>query len=42
MHGREHVEELVDGIAVVQVVEECLCRNARPLEDESAAHEFWI
>ena len=42
MHGREHIEELGDGIAVVQVVEKCLRGNACPLENESAAHEFGI
>jgi len=42
MHGRKHVEELVDGIPVVQVVEERLRRNSCFPEDESAAHEFGI
>jgi len=42
MHGREHVEKLVDGKAVVQVVEKRLGRDSCPPEDESAAHEFGI
>jgi hypothetical protein len=42
MYGWEHDEELVDGIAVVQVIKKRLSRNPRSTEDESAAHEFGV
>src|SRR5688572_8896322 len=42
MHGREHLDELDQSVAVVQVVEERLCRNPRASENERAAHESGI
>ena len=42
MHGRKHIEELVEGVAVVQVVEERLRGNSCAAKDESAAHQFGI
>src|SRR5690242_2701873 len=39
-NGREMIEELVQGVPVLEIVEERLHRHARPPEAGSAAHDF--
>ena len=36
------LEELIDGAAVIQMVEKCLRRNSRSPEDKGTAHYFRV
>jgi len=42
MHGWEHVEKLVEGIAIIQVIEKRLSWNPCLAKHESTTHKLWI
>src|SRR5207302_5308823 len=42
VHGREHVDELVNREAVVQIIQQRLRGNARATKDDRSTHYFWV